>query len=72
MVVWATSANNPGSYYDNEGVADDGDCRAVEQLAGKQLAEMASVNYTARDGLEIPAYLTLPAGRATQRSCRSS
>jgi dipeptidyl aminopeptidase/acylaminoacyl peptidase len=34
-----------------------------DRLVGKQLADMESVSYAARDGLDIPAYLTLPPGR---------
>lgn len=33
-------------------------------LVGAVLAPMAAVSYKARDGLDIPAYLTLPVGRA--------
>jgi dipeptidyl aminopeptidase/acylaminoacyl peptidase len=38
---------------------------AVGQPAG--LAEMRPVKYRARDGLEIPAFLTLPTGRKAER-----
>ncbi len=36
--------------------------RARPDLPGKHLAPMKPVRYTARDGLEIPGYLTLPKG----------
>lgn len=36
--------------------------RIREKLAREHLAEMKPVRYTARDGLSIPAYLTLPKG----------
>jgi dipeptidyl aminopeptidase/acylaminoacyl peptidase len=36
---------------------------AAPWIKPEQMAEMKPVSYTARDGLQIPAYLTLPAGR---------
>ncbi|MBW2700075.1 MAG: S9 family peptidase [Deltaproteobacteria bacterium] len=36
--------------------------RARPELPSRYLAQMKPVNYKARDGLEIPAYLTLPRG----------
>ncbi|MBK1612744.1 S9 family peptidase [Rubrivivax gelatinosus] len=36
---------------------------AAPWIKSEQMAEMKPVSYTARDGLQIPAYLTLPAGR---------
>ncbi|TQV66499.1 S9 family peptidase [Exilibacterium tricleocarpae] len=36
------------------------------ELVGMQFAPMTRITYTARDGLEIPAYLTLPVGREEQ------
>jgi dipeptidyl aminopeptidase/acylaminoacyl peptidase len=38
-----------------------------DPLKGIRLAETAPVHYTARDGLENPAYLTLPVGRAAEK-----
>lgn len=65
LLVWSGAATDPGSYwlYDR---ASDGVKLVAEPndaLAGKQLSPMAAVEYRARDGLGIPAYLTLPAGR---------
>lgn len=65
LIVWVGSARNPGTYY----VYDRNDgvmrlfARPYAQLRGKRLSDMASVSYKARDGLDIPAYLTLPPGR---------
>lgn len=44
--------------------------RTYPPLADVELGKVFDVSYTARDGLEIPAYLTLPAGRtpATARN----
>lgn len=63
-VVFAYSDVNPGTIY-----LLDTEKRALEELAQtrpwidpKQMAERKPVHYTARDGLEIPAFLTLPRG----------
>jgi dipeptidyl aminopeptidase/acylaminoacyl peptidase len=65
LVVMATSATNPGTYYmlDRKTGKMMVIAAPFEDLAGKQLSDMQSVSYKARDGLDIPAYLTLPAGR---------
>lgn len=64
MLVSVTRDVDPGSVY-----LFDRDARTVEllyesrpELPTEHLAEMRAVRYTARDGLEIPAYLTLPKG----------
>lgn len=65
MLVWTGSATDPGQYYLY--VPDAGKMKRMgtvnETLKPKQLAPTAYVKYPARDGLEIPAYLTLPVGR---------
>jgi dipeptidyl aminopeptidase/acylaminoacyl peptidase len=68
LVVWATSANNPGVYYlyDRKTGRMMVVAAPFDQLVGKQLADMESVSYAARDGLDIPAYLTLPPGRGAK------
>ncbi|WP_186728749.1 alpha/beta hydrolase family protein [Sphingomonas panacisoli] len=68
LVVWSTSASNPGVYYlyDRKVGRMMVIAAPFDQLIGKQLADMESVSYTARDGLDIPAYLTLPPGRAAK------
>jgi dipeptidyl aminopeptidase/acylaminoacyl peptidase len=65
MVVWSGGASDPGTYY----VFDrrKGELRELARpyarLDGKPLAPVESIRYVARDGLQIPAYLTLPLGR---------
>jgi dipeptidyl aminopeptidase/acylaminoacyl peptidase len=65
MVVWSGGASDPGTYY----VFDrtKGELRELARpyaaLDGRPLAPVQSVRYPARDGLAIPAYLTLPLGR---------
>ena len=39
---------------------------AKPEFEGKKLSEQTIINYAARDGLNIPAYLTLPEGKAAK------
>lgn len=68
MVVWTGSASDPGSYYVY--VPEAGVMKRIvksnEALNPGQLAPTRYVHYKARDGLEIPAYLTLPIGRSAK------
>lgn len=62
MVVWTGSASDPGLLYIYD--PDAGLMRLLakpyDRINAKSLAEVRSTVYRARDGLEIPAYLTLP------------
>lgn len=64
MIVWTGTAADPGRFYYYQ--LDSGRMQLLAQpydhLSGKQLATVESTSYAARDGLEIPAYLTLPYG----------
>lgn len=64
-VVFSTSPTDPGSYFLYDAAA-----KRLDRLAGlndkldpAQLAVTKYVRYPARDGLSVPAYLTLPVGR---------
>lgn len=66
ILVTVTRDVDPGSVY-----LFDRDARTVEMLyesrpdlPSEHLGEVGSLRYTARDGLEIPAYLVLPRGVA--------
>ena len=65
FIVWTGTASDPGQYYYYN--RDAGKLSRVaipyESLKGFPLAPVRYVKYRARDGLEIPAYLTLPPGR---------
>jgi dipeptidyl aminopeptidase/acylaminoacyl peptidase len=65
MIIWTGSSNNPGSLYlyRPELGAMKRIARINETLKPGELARTRYVTYTARDGLKIPAYLTLPVGR---------
>ncbi|MEY2928366.1 MAG: hypothetical protein RL367_2843 [Pseudomonadota bacterium] len=66
MLVWSGASNNPGSYYLYE---PDAARMALlfdinPGLVPEQMPQARYIKYSARDGTEIPAYLTLPLGRA--------
>jgi dipeptidyl aminopeptidase/acylaminoacyl peptidase len=65
--IWLVSVSrdvDPGSVYVYRRETGDVDLlyRSRPELPSEHLAEMKPVRYTARDGMEIPAYLTLPKG----------
>lgn len=66
MLVKISGPTNPGAYYvlDRRVGTMRRFAQVNESLRPAQLAPMKPVNYKARDGLEIPGYLTLPVGRA--------
>lgn len=68
FVVYGSSDVQPSTAY-----LFDRDARTLEKLysirpglEGKQLASMQPIRYKSSDGLEIPAYLTLPTGVAAE------
>lgn len=65
MLVVSSSANRPPEYllYDRTTRALDLAVLPFGKMQDKQLAPMRAVSYRARDGMEIPAYLTLPVGK---------
>lgn len=68
MVVWTATASDPGRFYLYEPAAGKMRllARPYERIDPNLLASVESVSYKARDGLEVPAYLTLPRGRDPQ------
>ncbi|HUG45907.1 MAG TPA: S9 family peptidase, partial [Sphingomicrobium sp.] len=65
LLIFAGSDMDPGSYY-----LFDRDAKTLNQamvdrpqLEGRTLAQVKSVTIPAPDGVQIPAYLTLPPGR---------
>ncbi len=64
-VVWVGAANDPGAYYVYQDATGSMSrvAKVYDGLHPDQLAKPAYVHYKARDGLDIPAYLTLPLGR---------
>jgi dipeptidyl aminopeptidase/acylaminoacyl peptidase len=65
MLVLSATGSDPGTYYlfDRARRTLDVLASSNEALEGKSLAPVEAVDYRARDGLTIPAYLTKPVGR---------
>jgi dipeptidyl aminopeptidase/acylaminoacyl peptidase len=65
FIVWVGGANDPGSYYFYVPASNQLQriAQINPQIDPRQLASTEYTRYKARDGLEIPAYLTLPKGR---------
>lgn len=66
MLILATAPDEPGLYYLLDRAKGEMSPLAtmMRGLAPEMLAETKAVTYAARDGTKIPAYLTLPKGRA--------
>lgn len=65
MIIWAGGAADPGGLYMFDVKAKSVGPMA-EMRSGMRIADLTrpqKVTYKARDGLQIPAYLTLPKGR---------
>jgi dipeptidyl aminopeptidase/acylaminoacyl peptidase len=64
-LVWSGSGDDPGSYYvfDRKARRMNLFASPYDPMVGKRLAPVRAVRYTSRDGLSIPAYLTLPTGK---------
>lgn len=62
MTVYNAGPRDPGTYYLLKG----GEIKAVGSkqplIEGDQLADLRYISYTARDGVQIPAFLTVPNG----------
>ncbi|MBC3886500.1 S9 family peptidase [Undibacterium griseum] len=69
VVVVTQGANNPGSvyFYDSEKKTIEPLYVMKPELEGKKLSETKFIDYKARDGLTIPAYLTLPEGKDAKK-----
>ena len=65
LVVHASSDRDPGTYYlfDTQGGKLEELVRERPWISEQKMGERRPIRYRARDGLEIPAYLTLPPGR---------
>lgn len=68
-VVTTTGTNNVGTlyFYDAKNKSLEQIYTVKPELEGKKLSEQTVINYAARDGLNIPAYLTLPEGIAAKK-----
>jgi dipeptidyl aminopeptidase/acylaminoacyl peptidase len=68
MLIYAGSDNDPGRYYifDRDRKSLTPGMIERPELEGRPLAQMKPVTVTARDGEQIPAYLTLPPGKVAK------
>ncbi|WP_423607099.1 alpha/beta hydrolase family protein [Sphingomonas sp. MS122] len=64
-IIWSTAPEDPGAFYLYRAAHRRFIelARPYDKLIGIQLAPTRYVSYAARDGLRIPAYLTVPVGR---------
>src|SRR5262245_6379215 len=65
VLVWSGSAADPGSYFvlDRSKSTMNAVVSPYPEIDPAQLSPVTMVKYQARDGLTLPAYLTLPRGR---------
>jgi TonB family protein len=65
VLIWSGGADDPGTYYvfDRRARRMNVFASPYDRLVEKNFAPVKPIRYTARDGLSIPAYLTLPPGR---------
>ena len=65
ILVWSSGASNPGTYFllDRKTSTMKPVIQPYDRIDPALLAKVEPVHYAARDGLDIPAYLTLPRGR---------
>jgi dipeptidyl aminopeptidase/acylaminoacyl peptidase len=65
VLIWASGAASSGTYFllDRRARRFEAMLEPYSGLAEVPLATVAPVSFAARDGLKIPAYLTLPRGR---------
>jgi dienelactone hydrolase len=68
LLIFASSDTDPGRYYvfDRDAKTLNEAMVARPELEGRTLAEQKSVTIRAPDGAQIPAYLTLPPGKAAK------
>ena len=69
VAVFSRSDRDPGQYllYDPQKKQLEEVLRPVDWLKPEMLSPMSVIRYKARDGLEIPAYLTLPVGKVPRK-----
>jgi len=65
VLIWSSGASDPGTYYllDQQTSSMRPVVQPYDRIDPGVLAPVKAVQYAARDGLTIPAYLTLPRGR---------
>lgn len=66
LLIWSGGASDPGTFYTFDVAARRLETlvKPYQKLSEARLSTVAPIRYTARDGVSIPGYLTLPQGRA--------
>lgn len=69
VLVYSWSDRDPGTYYlfDPQAKALQELLRPIDWIKPERMSAMQVLRYKARDGLEIPSYLTLPVGKAATK-----
>ncbi len=69
FIVTASSDRDPGSFYLYDAKANSLSllARRFPQVDPTQMAEMRPISFTARDGMQLYGYLTIPAGRELKK-----
>ncbi|MGI9249579.1 MAG: alpha/beta hydrolase family protein [Pseudohongiellaceae bacterium] len=63
IVVWVRGDDDPGSYYLLRNKQDLQYIASASTIEPEHLSPVKYVKFTARDGMEIPAYVTIPRGQ---------
>jgi dipeptidyl aminopeptidase/acylaminoacyl peptidase len=69
LLIYSSSAADPGSYFllDTKTSKMSPVFTPLERIDPDLMSQTTSLNYQARDGLKIPAYLTLPRGKQAKQ-----
>jgi len=69
LLIYSSSAVDPGTYFllDHKTLKMNPIYAPMERIDPALMSPTTSLSYQARDGLRIPAYLTLPKGRGTKQ-----
>jgi dipeptidyl aminopeptidase/acylaminoacyl peptidase len=69
LLIWSGGASDPGTYYlfDRAQSAMHPVVQPFTKIDPANLAAVTPVHYRARDGLDIPAYLTVPKGKEAKK-----
>ncbi|WP_294121400.1 alpha/beta fold hydrolase [Sphingomonas sp.] len=69
LLIWSNGASDPGTYFlfDRAKSTMDPVIQPFSKIDPADLATVVPVHFRARDGLDIPAYLTLPKGKDAKK-----
>jgi len=69
LLIYSSSASDPGTYFllDQKTLKMNPVYSPMERIDPELMAPTTSISHKSRDGLQIPAYLTLPKGGSTKQ-----